>query len=194
MATAAQIEANRQNAQASTGPATEEGRERSSRNALKHGFTSKIALIPGEDEEEYKEFCRSLLDSWNPADKLEHAHAEELINIQWRLRRAEKLEAKIFCTALPDFKALNTISLHTARLKRQYSATFKELTLMQQSRANQAKRELEEAEIIRRADLAAGRQTNLQEIGFDFTLEFVDSYIAAKTSSKPPAGPSQTPK
>jgi hypothetical protein len=177
MATAAQIEANRQNAQSSTGPTTEEGRQRSSQNALKHGLTAKIALIPGEDEEEYKEFCLGLMDFWSPCDQGERAHVEELINIQWRLRRAQKLEAQVFCTALPDFKAVNTLSLHAARLKRQYSATFKELTLMQQSRANRAKREMEEAEIIRRADLATGRQTNLKEIGFDFTLEDVDQQI-----------------
>jgi hypothetical protein len=149
-------------------------------NALKPSFNAKIALLPAEDEEEYKQFVRGLMDFWNPEDEGERAHVEELINIQWRLRRAEKLEAKIFCTAIPDFKALNTISLHAARLKRQYSATFKELTLMQQSRANRARREFEEAEIIRRADRATGRHTNLKEIGFDFSVEDLDDYIRRK--------------
>jgi hypothetical protein len=125
MSTAAQIAANIANAQHSTGPQSDEGRQRSSRNALKHGLTAKMALTPGEDEEEYKEFCLGLLDEWNPDGALENAHVTELINIQWRLRRAEKAEAKIFCTAIPDFKALNTISLHAARLRRQYSSVFK---------------------------------------------------------------------
>jgi hypothetical protein len=48
---------------------------------------------------------------------------------------------------------------------------------MQQSRVNRLKRELDEAEIIRRADLVTGRQTNLQEIGFDFALDLVDQQI-----------------
>jgi hypothetical protein len=177
MATAAQIEANKQNAQASTGPATKEGKQRSSQNSIKHGLTAKGVLIPGESQEEYEQFALGLMDYWSPINQGERAHVEELINIQWRLRRAEKAEGKIFCTAIPDFKALNNISLHAARLKRLYSATFKELTLMQQSRVNRAKRDMEEAEIIRRADLATGRQTNLKEFGFDFDIELVDEQI-----------------
>ena len=39
MTSAAQMEANRRNAQHSTGPRTSAGRSRSSQNALKHGFT-----------------------------------------------------------------------------------------------------------------------------------------------------------
>ena len=48
------IEANRRNAQKSTGPRTALGKLRSSRNALKHGFYSNFdflrafALIPGK--------------------------------------------------------------------------------------------------------------------------------------------------
>jgi hypothetical protein len=43
------------------------------------------------------------------------------------------------------------------------------LTILQQARVSKAKRELEQAEILRRADLATRRQTNLQEFGFDFS-------------------------
>jgi hypothetical protein len=48
MATAKQIDANRRNAQKSTGPKTEEGRDRVRRNALKHGMTARTVL-PQED-------------------------------------------------------------------------------------------------------------------------------------------------
>ncbi|MBI5265909.1 MAG: hypothetical protein HY851_01635 [candidate division Zixibacteria bacterium] len=42
MATDKQISANRLNAQKSTGPVTDDGKAASSRNAVTHGFFSKI--------------------------------------------------------------------------------------------------------------------------------------------------------
>ncbi|MGB2610780.1 MAG: hypothetical protein WBC80_17530, partial [Isosphaeraceae bacterium] len=44
MATAAQIEANRRNAQRSTGPKTDEGKDRVRRNAFKHGMTARTIM------------------------------------------------------------------------------------------------------------------------------------------------------
>ena len=51
MATAAQIEANRRNAQMSTGPKTAAGKAKASLNALKHGERAKVAapVLPQED-------------------------------------------------------------------------------------------------------------------------------------------------
>ena len=46
MATAAQIEANRRNIQRSTGPRTEEVKNRSRMNALDHGCRSNILVMP----------------------------------------------------------------------------------------------------------------------------------------------------
>ena len=92
----------------------------------------------------------------------------------------ERLEAKILAADSPDFKALNNISLHAARLKRQYSASFKELTLMQERRYQRDQQKFQQAETIRRADVIAGRATNLKEIGFDFTIEQLDDDINRK--------------
>jgi len=44
MATAAQIEANRRNAQRSTGPKSDEGKDRVRRNALKHGMAARTVM------------------------------------------------------------------------------------------------------------------------------------------------------
>ena len=44
MATAAQIKANRRNAQRSTGPKTDEGKVCVRRNAFKHGMTTRIIM------------------------------------------------------------------------------------------------------------------------------------------------------
>ena len=50
MATDAQIRANQQNAQKSSGPTSIEGKKKSSMNAVTHGIFSNIAILPGEDE------------------------------------------------------------------------------------------------------------------------------------------------
>ena len=57
MATAAQIEANRRNAQKSTGPKTDEGKARVRRNAFKHGMTARtiMPVLPQEDPKELED-------------------------------------------------------------------------------------------------------------------------------------------
>ena len=56
-----QLEANRRNAQQSTGPRTEEGKRTSSLNALRHGLTSRIVVLPTEDLAAYKTFSAEFL-------------------------------------------------------------------------------------------------------------------------------------
>ncbi len=56
MASASQINANRENAKKSSGPTTEEGKQTSSRNALKHGLASNgdFYLLENEDQRQIR--------------------------------------------------------------------------------------------------------------------------------------------
>ena len=56
----ARINANRMNAQHSTGPKSDEGKEASRRNSLKHGLTGAGVVIPAEDEAEVAAIARDL--------------------------------------------------------------------------------------------------------------------------------------
>ena len=57
------IDANRRNAQRSTGPRTPQGKKRSSRNALKHGFCSTgSSLTPLEDREAYQSYTAAIAE------------------------------------------------------------------------------------------------------------------------------------
>ena len=61
-----QMEANRRNAQQSTGPRTEIGKKTSSLNALRHGLTSRVVVLPSEDLVAYKKFSDEYLASLLP--------------------------------------------------------------------------------------------------------------------------------
>jgi hypothetical protein len=52
MTTFRQIEANRRNAQLSTGPVTQEGKQRSRQSALRHGLTAETVIDALEDAED----------------------------------------------------------------------------------------------------------------------------------------------
>jgi hypothetical protein len=96
MTTDAQIEANRRNAQKSTGPRTEEGKAASARNALKHGLTSPQLILFDETEDEFEAFWAALREAHAPADAGEAALVERIAVAHWRLRRIWRAEAAAF--------------------------------------------------------------------------------------------------
>jgi len=122
MSTVAQVASNILNAQHSTGPRTAETKAISSQNSLKHGLTAKTVLLPGEDPAEYQSFSDHIISDLAPATEVESALARELVDLQWRLLRVPTLEARILSAdnpdGIPDFRALNNISLHASRMKR----------------------------------------------------------------------------
>jgi hypothetical protein len=87
VATPAQVLANRLNSQRSSGPKSETGKERSSRNSYKHGLTSSKIVLPGEDPAEYDAFRADILEQYQPANAIEQILVEELTAAGWRLNR-----------------------------------------------------------------------------------------------------------
>jgi len=91
MTTEKQINANRQNAQKSTGPRTAEGKAAVSQNAVKHGLFTD-SLIRGENPAVYEAFHDEMLADLAPAGAVETMLAERVISLWWRLRRAERMQ------------------------------------------------------------------------------------------------------
>jgi hypothetical protein len=56
MSSLRQIEANRTNARLSAGPVTNEGKNRSRQNAVRHGLTAETVITALEDAEDYAAF------------------------------------------------------------------------------------------------------------------------------------------
>jgi hypothetical protein len=177
MSTSAQVTANLANAQHSTGPRTETGKAASSQNSLKHGLTAQTVLLPGEDEAAYRKMCEGMFDSFTAIHVCEKELVQLLSDTQWRLQRCARLETAILSENLPDFKALDIMSKHESRLKRQYSTTLKELRGLLDARGSAEASVMQNAVRIRRADKLQGTTTNLQEIGFVFSTEQVDAEI-----------------
>ncbi len=98
MTTAAQVEANRRNAQRSTGPRTVQGRARSAQNAVKHGFTGRllVGLQYGpfaDDAEELQAFVQAVVNELQPASAQEQAEALNIAGLYVRRSRLVELEA-----------------------------------------------------------------------------------------------------
>jgi hypothetical protein len=87
-----QMEANRRNAQRSTGPTSEAGKKRSSLNALRHGLTARVVVLPSEDLDAYRKFSDEFLVSLAPETFAERQCAQTIIDTQWRLNRVRSLE------------------------------------------------------------------------------------------------------
>ena len=90
-----QIAANRRNAKRSTGPKTEQGKAKSSRNSLKHGLTAELMLLENEKPEDFEAFCEWLRSELKPVGIREEMCVDQLAQLRWRLRRVPGYEAAI---------------------------------------------------------------------------------------------------
>jgi len=68
----ARAEANRANAQHSTGPTSAEGKAKSSLNAVKTGLTGQTVLLPTDDALAYQQHLDRHFKSYAPANDAEH--------------------------------------------------------------------------------------------------------------------------
>ena len=87
-----QIEANRRNALKSTGPRSEEGKQASRCNALRHGLTAETVIGSLEDAEDYKAFEAAITADYDAQSAVERELVLQLASILWRLRRATTME------------------------------------------------------------------------------------------------------
>ncbi len=80
------------NGASSRGPATPEGKERSSLNAVRYGFSSAHLLLPGEDAAEYKSHLDSYFAELVPTSTPEAMIVAQLGDLSWKVERLTKVE------------------------------------------------------------------------------------------------------
>src|SRR5437016_14101170 len=94
------LEANRRNAQLSTGPRTPEGKAAVRLNAARHNLTGQVAILPEEEQRALEAFCAPIQQELNPGSPIERQLARSIAEDMWRLSRARAIENNWFAAAI----------------------------------------------------------------------------------------------
>jgi hypothetical protein len=175
---------NQENAQHSTGPRTPEGKARSSQNALRHGLTSRGAVLPCEDQSAYQQHCRQFFDEYQPATPTETQLTHELADTAWRLNRVPALEADLLRHAGRNIdsdmtelhRTLATLSLHGARLSRQFQKTLQQIRELQAERLSRRSDDLKQAAALLELHKQKGLSYDPAQDGFVFSGDEIEAH------------------
>jgi len=91
-----QVEANRQNAQKSTGPNTPEGKAAVRLNGLKHGLAAETVVVPGEDPAQFQALLDDYVAEYQPATLIEESLVRQFVMAEWRLLRLHRMESAFY--------------------------------------------------------------------------------------------------
>ena len=95
MSTPAQIEANRANAQLSTGPRTEDGKRASAANATREGLTSARLIVRPGEEAHYEAMRANLTKELEPEGEFQTQCFEVIVHAAWNIQRCIVLEGEL---------------------------------------------------------------------------------------------------
>ncbi len=186
----------------STGPRTPAGKQRSSLNALRHGLTGHVVVLPTEDLAAYQRHLQRFVARFQPKDALEEQLVQSLGDTTWRMNRVPAIEATFLTLAsehqldsVPtnepraasalalsqafhqQSRSLANISIYEQRLARMFERTLKQLREIQGER-----RELERRQMIDAAQILEMHQErkipyNPADDGFVFSTAEIATYI-----------------
>ena len=80
------------NAQNSTGPRTPAGKLNSRLNAVKHGLTAKLPLLPFESESDFAQLRDGFLQDFAPRNTYQQFLTTQLATQAWRILRSQQVE------------------------------------------------------------------------------------------------------
>ncbi len=166
------LAANRANALLSTGPRTEEGKTKSSLNAVKNGLTGHAILLADEEEAAtYRAHSERVYAWWQPVGDREYTLVQSLTDTQWRLNSIPGLESGLYALGrlrgaalfphedpavrqillsahvqVAEARALKNLHLQESRLRRRYQRDEQELIDLQKQRWKEEHRQEREAE------------------------------------------------
>ncbi len=102
MSSNAQINANQNNAQLSTGPRTPDGKAVVARNATSQGLAGSHVVLPGEDPAGFDALLETLCAEHDPSSATEDFLIQQMAQSQWKLLRVARIEQQILFAAMGD--------------------------------------------------------------------------------------------
>jgi hypothetical protein len=126
----------------STGPRTTQGKDRSKRNAVKHGIFAKLVVLKGESRAEFDVLLSGLRDDFNRQGMLEGMLVERLATLSWRLCRlitaeGERMRDTVNLLVVNDFVNLDILCRYEVSLDRALDRTLNQLERYQRMRLGQ---------------------------------------------------------
>jgi hypothetical protein len=177
MSTQKQIEANRRNAQKSTGPQSPETRAKTRLNAMRDGFTGQITTLSDEDRPIFEKFKSDFIEDLAPKTTMELSLATSIAWDTWRLNHLRAVEMNIYAlgtannsveiesddpqihtavsgavTFVDEAKRFALMSMYEQRMNRSIHKNLTTLRQLQAERKQNYQRDLEEEIILARAN------------------------------------------
>src|SRR6202158_4674729 len=197
---------NRANAQHSTGPRTEAGKQRSSLNALRHGLTGQTVVLPTEDHSAYQRHSQAFLDEYRPKGATETQLVQSLLDTSWQLNRASAVETNLYSLGIAEMedriranhpeaeaalamalafrehnRVFANIGIYRQRLTRQFERTLVLLRQIQAERRKNEQRQLDNAAKILKMHQDKNPDQpsayNPADDGFVFSNAEIETYI-----------------
>jgi hypothetical protein len=212
----ARLNANRQNAERSTGPKTPEGKSISSLNAVRTALTGRTVLLANDDADRYQAHIQAFFEEIAPIGQRETILAQSLADIAWRIERIASFEMATYAkgrallsnsyldepAALrPQLieldvaqyyeRELRNLQLQEGRLRRQRDRDNAELRFLQAERKRLAEQKLELAAQAYKEAKKEGKPFDAATLGFVFSNVEIESFIAAHRPSIPALKPAR---
>jgi len=200
----ARLAANRENAQKSTGPRTDEGKAKTRFNSVKHGLTGATILFTNPaDAQRYNQHSFDYQHLYQPVGPEENSLVQSIIDTRWRLTTAPLLEFALIARGSaaiietnptvwnnPDRqneKELRNLQLQEHRLARRCERDTAQLQRLQTER--KANEEYKLAEAAKAVLLAEHRDPNVNAVpvpglGFAFSKERFQAYLRRLTPAQ----------
>jgi hypothetical protein len=201
MSSTLQLEANRQNAQLSTGPVTEEGKQRSSQNATRHGFTGQSLVITDAEKEAYEAHVQAFQTEYSPDGHIETNLVQQLADLHWSIHQIFVQQANLtsllnaitvqlapandpLATAnalTPHYKSLNTLGIYDQRRRRAAKAVEDRLLTLQKEKSEANAANLDLAAKAYQHFKAKGETWDPAEYGFVYSLADIEDHLVGQS-------------
>jgi len=195
MSSQAQIEANRQNSQASTGATTPAGQKKSSMNALRHGFTGQSVLVSAEEKSAYENHSIAYIEQYQPKTHEESDLIQQYADHRWTLQQISVQQMNVLTmlnmsnahhmkigsdyetlnkAVAPFYKQIGTLGIYEQRRRRAAQETLAQFNELKAAR----EKAFAEAVTVYKGLKLKNKPYNPAEFGFVYSSTEIETFIA----------------